>query len=161
MFCLVFLAPRPHGIQDRLQAVPQLSLVRGADNRNESKAVHQEPRRQAHPLPPQNRNLSAEGVHPPGGGGAADPGAREAPGKPLYVPLQHHRRDVLPRLRSKAPREDPPRCRVGAYLLPRAASPICQARDKKFFNFSEKISSQQGTDCYSMQKSFIFQTIST
>ena len=57
---------------------------------------------------------------PPGGGRPADPGAREAPGKPVYVPLQYHRGNVLPRLRGKAPREDPQGRWTGAHPLPRS-----------------------------------------
>ena len=58
-------------------------------------AVHQESQRKAHPLPAQDRNLSTPSIHPPGGGGTADPGTRKTPGQPVYVSLVHHRRNVL------------------------------------------------------------------
>ena len=85
-----------------------------------SKQYIKNPQRKADPLPAQNRNLGAESIYPPGGGGSADPGARKAPGQPLYVPLQHHRGDVLPRLGGKAPREDPPGRKAGTHPLPRS-----------------------------------------
>ena len=48
----------------------------------------------------------AAGVHPSDSNRPADPGARQAPGQPLHVPLAPHRRDVPSRLSGEPPQED-------------------------------------------------------
>ena len=62
--------------------------------------------------PAQDRELRAAGVHPADRGGLTDPGALQAPGQPLHVPLTPHRRDVPPRLGGKPPQEDLEGCQT-------------------------------------------------
>ena len=52
---------------------------------------------------PGSVGVSTQGVHPPGSGRPADPGARKTPRQSVYVSFTCHRGDVLPRLGGKAP----------------------------------------------------------
>lgn len=81
-------------------------------------AVHPQPERLPGADAPQDRELGAAGIHPPGGSGAATPGAREALGQPLPVPLAPHRGDVPPGLGGEPTQEDSEGRRPGASQIP-------------------------------------------
>ena len=57
------------------------------------------------------------------------------PQQPMDVPVTQDRRDVSPRFGSQHPQEDSERCRTGTPEISRLTSPVCQAHDKKIYNF--------------------------